>query len=72
VYLRRRIYGQWGSSTMEWRSVAPKYVAKLHLPGGGVRMSCKEGGRDGGSDTIWRRRPSGSAGAGKPRTEGFE
>jgi hypothetical protein len=35
-------------------------------------MSGKEDGLDGGSDTIWRRRPSGSAAGGEPRTEGFK
>jgi hypothetical protein len=46
---------------MAWRSLAECYVDMLRLPGGGVRFGDKEVGRDGGSDTIWRRRPSGSA-----------
>jgi hypothetical protein len=71
AYLRRWIYGQSGSDTMEGRSLATNYVAKLHLPGGGVRLSGKEVGRDGISDTIWRRQPSMPAATGKPRTEGF-
>jgi hypothetical protein len=33
------------------------YVAQLHLHGGRLRLSGKEDGRDGGSDTIRRRRP---------------
>jgi hypothetical protein len=46
---------------MVGRSLAGRYVDKLHLPGGGVRLGGKEDGRDGRNDTIWRRRPSGSA-----------
>jgi hypothetical protein len=72
AYLRRRIYGQSGSQTTKGHSLAANYVALLHLAGGGVPLSGKEVGRDGRSDTIWRRRPSGSPAAGKPRTEGFE
>jgi hypothetical protein len=63
TYPRRRIYGQSGSKSREGSSLAPNYVAKLHLPGGGVRLSGKEACRDGRSDTISRRRPSGSAAA---------
>jgi hypothetical protein len=41
---------------MQWEggklSVAADYVAKLHLLIGGVRLSGKEDGRDGESDTI--------------------
>jgi hypothetical protein len=48
-------------STTAWRSQADYYIAMLHIPGGGVRLGGKEDGRDGGSDTIWRQRPSGSA-----------
>jgi hypothetical protein len=43
-----------GSSTMAWRSLANRYVVKIHLPGGGVSLGGKEVGRDRGSDTIWR------------------
>jgi hypothetical protein len=46
-------------------SLAADYVAEEHLPGRGVRLSSKEDGRDGGRDTIWWRRPSGSAATGK-------
>jgi hypothetical protein len=46
---------------MARRSQGDCYVAMLHLPGGGVRLGDKEVGRDEGSDTISRRRVSGSA-----------
>jgi hypothetical protein len=72
AYLPRRIYGRSESITREGRSLAAYYVASVHFPGGGVSLSGKEDGRDGGSHTIWRRRLSGSAAAGKPRREGFE
>jgi hypothetical protein len=52
AHLRRRIYGQSESNTMEGRSLAAHYVAKLHFPRGGVSMRGKKAGRDGGSDTI--------------------
>jgi hypothetical protein len=71
AYLRRRIYGKSGSNTSKGRSLAKNCVVKLHHPGGGVRVCGKETGRDGGGDTIRRRRPSVSAAAGKPRTESF-
>jgi hypothetical protein len=51
--------------------VAAAYVGKPHLPGGRVRLGDKEGSRDGESDMIWRRRPSGSAAAGRPPRGGF-
>jgi hypothetical protein len=57
AYSQRRIYGK-QSGSMTRRSLAADYVATLHLPGGGVRLSSKKDGCDGGSDT-------------KPRTEGF-
>jgi hypothetical protein len=50
----------------------PTNVAHLNLPRGGVYLGDKEDGRDGGSGTIRGRRPSGSAAAGKPGTEGLE
>jgi hypothetical protein len=37
-------------------SIPSRLVDKLLLPGGGVSLSGKEDGRDGRSDTIWRRR----------------
>jgi hypothetical protein len=45
---------------MAGRSLANRCVVKIHLPEGEVSLGGKEAGRDGGSDTIWRRRPSGS------------
>jgi hypothetical protein len=48
-------------ATRVGRSLRSRYVDKLHLPGGGVSLGGKEAGRDGGSDTIRRRRPSASA-----------
>jgi hypothetical protein len=71
AYLRCRIYGQPGSNVMEGCSPSTNYVAKLNLPGGGVLLSGKADGHNGESDTMWRRRPSGSAAAGKLRTESF-
>jgi hypothetical protein len=49
AYLRRRIYGQSGSITMEGRSLAPNHIAMLYLPWGGVRRSGKDASRDGGT-----------------------
>ena len=46
---------------MVGRSLASRYVVQRPLPGGGVSWGGKEDGRDGRSDAIWRRRPSGSA-----------
>jgi hypothetical protein len=40
---------------MVGRSLATDNVAKLYLPGGGVRLSAKEDGRDGRSDMILQR-----------------
>ena len=37
---------------MVGRSLASRYVDKLHLPGGGVSLGGKEDGRDGRSDTM--------------------
>jgi hypothetical protein len=53
---------------MVGRSLADCYVDMLYLPGGGVRLSDKDVGRDGGSDTTTLR----VGAAGKPSTEGFD
>jgi hypothetical protein len=52
---------------MVGRSLASRYVDKLHLPGGGVSLGGKEDRRDERSDTTLR-----VGAAGKPRTEGFD
>jgi hypothetical protein len=51
------LVGVLGSIIGARRSLAKRYVDKLHLPGGGVSLGGKEAGRDGGSE--------------KPRTEGL-
>jgi hypothetical protein len=64
AYLRRRTYGKSGSNTKEGRSMATNYIAKLHLPGGGVRLSAKEAARDMGATRYGGDDPcSGSAAA---------
>jgi hypothetical protein len=54
THLRRRMYGHSISNIWAWRSLAINYVANLHLPGLGVRMSGKEASRDGGGDAKTR------------------
>jgi hypothetical protein len=44
---------------MARRSLASRLVERLHLPGGVISLVGKGDGRDGRSDTIWRRRPLG-------------
>jgi hypothetical protein len=44
---------------MVGRSLASRHADMIHLPGGGVGLGGKEASRDGRSDKILRRRPSG-------------